>query len=104
MLFSTPQQLLFLFVFTGREKEIDLFVRCLKAYEDFGQRHILAFEGTMGSGKSHLLTELAYLGQEAGHRYRFLALGHCPCPSPDSHGTLHPLCWCTWPLDCSLTT
>ncbi|XP_050769781.1 adenylate cyclase type 10-like [Gymnogyps californianus] len=52
----------------GREKEIDLFVRCLKAYEDFGQRHILAFEGTMGSGKSHLLTELAYLGQVAGHR------------------------------------
>ncbi|XP_074874611.1 adenylate cyclase type 10-like [Buteo buteo] len=52
----------------GREKEIDLFGSCLKAYEDSGQRHILAFEGTMGSGKSHLLTELAYLGQAAGHR------------------------------------
>ncbi|XP_052632500.1 adenylate cyclase type 10-like, partial [Harpia harpyja] len=52
----------------GREKEIDLFGSCLKAYEDLGQRHILAFEGTMGSGKSHLLTELAYLGQAAGHR------------------------------------
>ncbi|XP_074936351.1 adenylate cyclase type 10-like [Phalacrocorax aristotelis] len=56
----------------GREKEIDLFVSCLKAYKDFGQSHILAFEGTMGSGKSHLLAELASLGQAAGHRYRFL--------------------------------
>ncbi|KAM6032727.1 adenylate cyclase type 10-like isoform 1-T1 [Theristicus caerulescens] len=52
----------------GREKEVDLFVSCLKAYEDLGQRHILAFEGTMGSGTSHLLTELAYLGQAAGHK------------------------------------
>ncbi|XP_049653417.1 adenylate cyclase type 10-like [Accipiter gentilis] len=52
----------------GREKEIDRFGSCLKAYEDLGQSHILAFEGTMGSGKSHLLTELAYLGQAAGHR------------------------------------
>ncbi|KAM6234889.1 adenylate cyclase type 10-like [Spheniscus humboldti] len=52
----------------GREKEIDLFVSCLKAYKALGQRHILAFEGPMGSGKSHLLTELAYLGQAAGHR------------------------------------
>ncbi|XP_076219588.1 adenylate cyclase type 10-like [Aptenodytes patagonicus] len=52
----------------GREKEIDLFVSCLKAYKALGERHILAFEGPMGSGKSHLLTELAYLGQAAGHR------------------------------------
>ncbi|XP_054667428.1 adenylate cyclase type 10-like [Grus americana] len=52
----------------GREKELDLFASCLKAYKDLGRRHILAFEGTMGSGKSHLLTELAYLGQAAGHR------------------------------------
>ncbi|XP_075377318.1 LOW QUALITY PROTEIN: adenylate cyclase type 10-like [Mycteria americana] len=52
----------------GREKEVDLFVSCLKAYEDLGEGHILAFEGTVGSGKSHLLTELAYLGQAAGHR------------------------------------
>ncbi|KAF1572969.1 UNVERIFIED_CONTAM: Adenylate cyclase type 10, partial [Eudyptes pachyrhynchus] len=68
LLFSTRQQLVFLFVLTGREKEIDLFVSCLKAYKALGQRHILAFEGPMGSGKSHLLTELAYLGQAAGHR------------------------------------
>ncbi|NXF41816.1 ADCYA cyclase, partial [Nyctibius bracteatus] len=68
LLFSTPQQLIFLFVFTGRDKEINLFCSCLKAYEELGQRHILAFEGTMGSGKNHLLTELAYLGQAAGHR------------------------------------
>ncbi|KAM6414148.1 adenylate cyclase type 10 [Rhynochetos jubatus] len=52
----------------GQQKEIDLFVSCLKAYEDLGKSHILAFEGTRGSGKSHLLTELARLGQAAGHR------------------------------------
>lgn len=71
-----------MFVFTGREKEIDRFGSCLKAYEDLGQSHILAFEGTMGSGKSHLLTELAYLGQAAGHRYRFLtsSFGMLPLP------------------------
>ena len=36
----------------------------------------------MGSGKSHLLTELAYLGQAAGHRYRFLtsSFGMLPLP------------------------
>ena len=84
LLFSTPQQLVFLFVFTGREKEVDLFVSCLKAYEDLGEGHILAFEGTVGSGKSHLLTELAYLGQAAGHRYRFLtcSFGTLPLPIP----------------------
>lgn len=70
MLFSRPQQLVFLLVFTGRKQEIDLFVSCLKAYRDLGERNVLAFEGTAGSGKSHLLAELAYLGQDAGHRYR----------------------------------
>ncbi|KAM6336772.1 adenylate cyclase type 10 [Alca torda] len=52
----------------GRKQETDLFVSCLNAYRDSGQRNILAFEGTMGFGKSHLLTELASLGQDAGHR------------------------------------
>ncbi|KAM6360701.1 adenylate cyclase type 10, partial [Pluvialis apricaria] len=52
----------------GRKQEIDLFVSCLNAYKDLGERNILAFEGTAGSGKSRLLTELAYLGQDAGHR------------------------------------
>ncbi|XP_068264110.1 adenylate cyclase type 10-like [Nyctibius grandis] len=52
----------------GRDKEIELFCRCLKAYGESGQRHILAFEGTTVSGKSRLLAELAYLGQAAGHR------------------------------------
>ncbi|XP_074994612.1 adenylate cyclase type 10-like [Calonectris borealis] len=52
----------------GREKEIDLFRSCLEAYKELGQRHILAFEGRLGSGRSHLLTELAHLGQEAGYR------------------------------------
>ena len=82
--FQHPQQLVSLCVFTGREKEIDLFVSCLKAYKAFGQSHILAFEGTMGSGKSHLLAELASLGQAAGHRYRFLtcSFGTLPLPIP----------------------
>lgn len=84
LLFRTRQQLVFLFVLTGREKEIDLFVSCLKAYKALGQRHILAFEGPRGSGKSHLLAELAYLGQAAGHRYRFLtcSFGTLPLPIP----------------------
>ncbi|XP_066844000.1 adenylate cyclase type 10 isoform X2 [Anser cygnoides] len=52
----------------GREVEIDLFERSLKAYEALGQPHILAYVGILGSGKSHLLTELAFLGQAARHR------------------------------------
>ncbi|XP_032062250.1 adenylate cyclase type 10-like [Aythya fuligula] len=52
----------------GREVEIDLFERSLKAYETLGQPHILAYAGILGSGKSHLLTELAFLGQATGHR------------------------------------
>uniref|UniRef100_A0A8B9SAV0 Orc1-like AAA ATPase domain-containing protein n=1 Tax=Apteryx owenii TaxID=8824 RepID=A0A8B9SAV0_APTOW len=52
----------------GREKEIALFESSLKAYVDRKESHIMAFEGVIGSGKSHLLTELAYLGQAAGHR------------------------------------
>ncbi|XP_063178297.1 adenylate cyclase type 10-like [Chroicocephalus ridibundus] len=51
----------------GRKQETDLFVSCLNAYRDSGQRNILAVEGTMGCGKSHLLAELASLGQDAGH-------------------------------------
>ncbi|XP_063209487.1 adenylate cyclase type 10-like [Chroicocephalus ridibundus] len=51
----------------GRKQETDLFVSCLNAYRDSGQRNILAVEGTMGCGKSHLLSELASLGQDAGH-------------------------------------
>uniref|UniRef100_A0A8B9MHA3 Uncharacterized protein n=1 Tax=Accipiter nisus TaxID=211598 RepID=A0A8B9MHA3_9AVES len=61
----------------GREKEIDLFGSCLKAYEDLGQSRILAFEGTMGSGKSHLLTELAYLDTRDS---RVACLGSPACP------------------------
>ncbi|XP_067156740.1 adenylate cyclase type 10-like [Apteryx mantelli] len=52
----------------GQEKEIALFESYLKAYVDRKESHIMAFEGVIGSGKSHLLTELAYLGQAAGHR------------------------------------
>ncbi|XP_067173300.1 LOW QUALITY PROTEIN: adenylate cyclase type 10-like [Apteryx mantelli] len=52
----------------GREKEIALFESALEAYVAHQESHILAFEGMLGSGKSHLLTELASLGQAAGHR------------------------------------
>ncbi|XP_065512968.1 adenylate cyclase type 10 [Caloenas nicobarica] len=52
----------------GREKEIEVFQSCLKAYQDFRERHVLVFEGSTGSGKSHLLTELAYIAQDAGQR------------------------------------
>eukprot|EP00075_Anas_platyrhynchos_P015016 XP_027304269.1 adenylate cyclase type 10 isoform X3 [Anas platyrhynchos] len=52
----------------GREVEIDLFEHSLKAYETLGQPRILAYAGILGSGKSRLLTELAFLGQAAGHR------------------------------------
>ncbi|XP_074465209.1 adenylate cyclase type 10-like [Larus michahellis] len=58
----------------GRKQETDLFVSCLNAYRDSGQRNILAVEGTMGCGKSHLLAELASLGQDAGHRVFALEL------------------------------
>ncbi|XP_068787531.1 adenylate cyclase type 10-like, partial [Struthio camelus] len=45
----------------GREEEIALFESYLKAYVDKKASHIMAFEGVTGSGKSHLLTELASL-------------------------------------------
>lgn len=68
LLFSMLQQLVSWLVFTGREVEIDLFEHSLKAYETLGQLRILAYAGILGSGKSRLLTELAFLGQAAGHR------------------------------------
>lgn len=85
----------------GRKKEIDLFVNCLEACNRFGQRQMLAFEGTRGSGKSRLLNHLAQLGRSAGCRYRVLpcSFGTLPLPTPDSHGTLQPLGQCTWALD-----
>lgn len=67
-LFSTLQQLISLWVYTGREAEIDLFERRLEAYGNLGEPHILAFAGIPGSGKSHLLAELAVLGRAARHR------------------------------------
>lgn len=99
---SMPQHLIFLFVFTGRKKEIDLFVNCLEASNRFGQRHILAFEGTRGSGKSQLLNHLAQLGQSAGYRYRVFSccsFGTLLLSIPDSHGTLQPLGQCALALD-----
>ena len=67
-LFSTLQQLISLWVCTGREAEIDRFECCLEAYEHLEEPHVLAFVGIPGSGKSHLLAELAILGRAAGHR------------------------------------
>ncbi|KAM6111150.1 adenylate cyclase type 10 [Pterocles gutturalis] len=51
-----------------RKKETELFGSCLKAYKESGETHILAFEGAVGAGKSHLLTELVCLGRDADHR------------------------------------
>ncbi|XP_032297394.1 adenylate cyclase type 10-like [Coturnix japonica] len=58
----------------GREAEIDLFEYHLAAYKRLGEPHVLAFVGIPGSGKSHLLAELAALGQAAGHRVITVAL------------------------------
>lgn len=101
LLSSMPQQLIFLFVFTGRKKEIDLFVNCLEASNRFGQRHILAFEGARGAGKSQLLNHLSQLGQSAGCRYRVLScsFGTLLLSIPESHGTLQPLGQCALALD-----
>ncbi|OXB76038.1 UNVERIFIED_CONTAM: hypothetical protein H355_000298 [Colinus virginianus] len=52
----------------GRKVEINLFEHCLEAYKNRGEPHILAFVGVPGSGKSHLLPELAVLGWAAGQR------------------------------------
>ncbi|OXB62420.1 hypothetical protein ASZ78_014021 [Callipepla squamata] len=51
-----------------RKVEINLSEHCLEAYKNRGEPHILAFVGVPGSGKSHLLPELAVLGWAAGHR------------------------------------
>eukprot|EP00076_Gallus_gallus_P035383 XP_025000921.1 adenylate cyclase type 10-like [Gallus gallus] len=51
----------------GREAEIDRFEFCLEAYKHLEEPHVLAFVGIPGSGKSHLLAELAILGRTAGH-------------------------------------
>lgn len=68
LLFGSLQELAFWFAFPGREKELALFESHLNAYVARKESHILAFEGAIGSGKSHLLSELACLGQAAGHR------------------------------------
>ncbi|KGL83667.1 Adenylate cyclase type 10, partial [Tinamus guttatus] len=58
----------------GRDKEIALFKRYVQAYVAHGESHVMAFEGMKGSGKSHLLSELAKLGRAAGHRVVAVAL------------------------------
>lgn len=66
--FGTPQQLIFLWVCTGREEEIEIFDCCLEAYELLEEPYTVAFVGIPGSGKSHLLAELAVLDRAAKHR------------------------------------
>ncbi|XP_040511840.1 adenylate cyclase type 10-like [Gallus gallus] len=58
----------------GREAEIDRFEFCLEAYKHLEEPHVLAFVGIPGSGKSHLLAELAILGRAAGHRVNAVEL------------------------------
>uniref|UniRef100_A0A7M4EB99 Adenylate cyclase 10 n=1 Tax=Crocodylus porosus TaxID=8502 RepID=A0A7M4EB99_CROPO len=52
----------------GREEEINLFQTSLKKFMGSTEGRVIMFEGLMGYGKSQLLTEIAYLGMEAGHK------------------------------------
>ncbi|XP_074859423.1 adenylate cyclase type 10 [Carettochelys insculpta] len=52
----------------GREKELGIYHTLLKGFVGSTEGRIIVYEGLMGYGKSQLLAEIAYLGQEAGHR------------------------------------
>ncbi|XP_033006969.1 adenylate cyclase type 10 [Lacerta agilis] len=52
----------------GRKKETDLFENLLNDFKVNRKSRIIIYEGLMGYGKSQLLAEIAFLGQEAGHR------------------------------------
>lgn len=62
------QQLIFLWICAGREAEIETFDCCLEAYELLEEAQILAFVGIPGSGKSHLLAELAVLDRATKYK------------------------------------
>uniref|UniRef100_A0A8C8R8M7 Adenylate cyclase 10 n=1 Tax=Pelusios castaneus TaxID=367368 RepID=A0A8C8R8M7_9SAUR len=52
----------------GREKELDIYDTSLKGFVGSTEGRVIMYEGLMGYGKSQLLAEIAFLGQEAGHR------------------------------------
>ncbi|KAM9129108.1 adenylate cyclase type 10 [Pangshura tecta] len=52
----------------GREKELEIYGNLLKGFVGSTEGRVIIYEGLMGYGKSQLLAEIAYLGQEAGHR------------------------------------
>ncbi|XP_065259432.1 LOW QUALITY PROTEIN: adenylate cyclase type 10-like [Emys orbicularis] len=52
----------------GREKELEIYDTLLKGFVGSTEGRIIMYEGLMGYGKSQLLAEIAYLGQEAGHK------------------------------------
>uniref|UniRef100_K7GIP2 Adenylate cyclase 10 n=1 Tax=Pelodiscus sinensis TaxID=13735 RepID=K7GIP2_PELSI len=52
----------------GREKELELYNNLLRNFVGSKEGRVIIYEGLMGYGKSQLLAEIAYLGQEAGHR------------------------------------
>ncbi|XP_065266003.1 adenylate cyclase type 10 [Emys orbicularis] len=52
----------------GREKELEIYDTLLKGFVGSTEGRVIMYEGLMGSGKSQLLAEIAYLGQEAGHK------------------------------------
>ncbi|XP_039341045.1 adenylate cyclase type 10 isoform X3 [Mauremys reevesii] len=54
--------------FLGREKELEIYDILLKGFVGSTEGRVIMYEGLMGCGKSQLLAEIAYLGQEAGHR------------------------------------
>ncbi|XP_053882123.1 adenylate cyclase type 10-like [Malaclemys terrapin pileata] len=52
----------------GREKELEIYNSSLKGFVGSTVGRVIIYEGLMGYGKSKLLAEIAYLGQEAGHK------------------------------------
>ncbi|XP_026511379.1 adenylate cyclase type 10-like [Terrapene carolina triunguis] len=52
----------------GREKELEIYDTLLKGFVGSTEGRVIMYEGLMGFGKSQLLAEIAYLGQEAGHK------------------------------------
>ncbi|XP_077188740.1 adenylate cyclase type 10-like isoform X2 [Paroedura picta] len=52
----------------GRKREIEIFEDLVEKFKASPQSHILMYEGHLGSGKSQLLSEIAYLGQAANQK------------------------------------
>ncbi|XP_053882125.1 adenylate cyclase type 10-like [Malaclemys terrapin pileata] len=58
----------------GREKELEIYDTLLKGFVRSTEGRVIMYEGLMGYGKRQLLAEIAYLGQEAGHKEVVVAM------------------------------